>query len=141
MKRIVNNKTKEFNEEDIYNSIEQTAVNVNDNTLTKIIKNSLKILKEASKTKGISEFVSHMKTGIEIIKDYKLKRYTDIPWRTVALIAAAIVYFINPIDILPDFFPVIGFTDDAVVLAAIFKSIQEDLKKYKEWKHTETLND
>lgn len=41
---------------------------------------------------------------------------TSLPDRGV--IAAALVYLISPIDAIPDFTPVIGYTDDASVIAA-----------------------
>jgi len=38
-------------------------------------------------------------------------------------ILAALAYFILPVDALPDFMPVLGFTDDAAVLAATLKLV------------------
>jgi uncharacterized membrane protein YkvA (DUF1232 family) len=37
---------------------------------------------------------------------------------------AALAYFILPIDIVPDFFAVVGFSDDIAVLAAALRMIQ-----------------
>jgi uncharacterized membrane protein YkvA (DUF1232 family) len=40
------------------------------------------------------------------------------PMRVRAVLFAALAYFILPTDLIPDFLPVLGFTDDAAVLAA-----------------------
>jgi uncharacterized membrane protein YkvA (DUF1232 family) len=58
--------------------------------------------------------------------------HRDLPWRTVAAFTVAIMYFIGPFDLIPDFIPFIGFLDDAAVLAFCFKLIQHDLRQYAE---------
>jgi uncharacterized membrane protein YkvA (DUF1232 family) len=45
----------------------------------------------------------------------------------VALIGA-LAYFISPLDILPDFLPIIGLTDDAAVLAGAIKLVWDNIK-------------
>ena len=45
----------------------------------------------------------------------------------VALIGA-LAYFISPFDVVPDLLPIIGFTDDAAVLAAAFKLVWDNIK-------------
>src|SRR5688500_10572310 len=51
-----------------------------------------------------------------LIKAYATGQYRNIPWRTILIIAAAIIYFINPIDLLPDLIPALGLTDDFGIL-------------------------
>jgi uncharacterized membrane protein YkvA (DUF1232 family) len=45
----------------------------------------------------------------------------------VALLAA-LAYFISPLDILPDFLPIVGLTDDAAVLAGAVKLVWDQIK-------------
>jgi len=45
------------------------------------------------------------------------------------------VYFISPIDIIPDFLPLIGLSDDVALLVFIFKSIDEELLKFNQWQN------
>jgi uncharacterized membrane protein YkvA (DUF1232 family) len=45
------------------------------------------------------------------------------PVRVRAAILAALAYFIVPADAIPDFFPALGYTDDAAVLAATLQLI------------------
>ncbi|HEY1475392.1 MAG TPA: YkvA family protein [Pseudolabrys sp.] len=42
----------------------------------------------------------------------------DTPLPVKATLVGALAYFVLPIDAIPDVLPVIGFTDDAAVLAA-----------------------
>jgi len=45
----------------------------------------------------------------------------------VALIAA-LAYFIDPFDLIPDVLPIIGLTDDAAVIAAATKLVWDQIK-------------
>ena len=64
-----------------------------------------------------------------LLKDWWNGTY-EIPWTSVAAITAALLYFINPFDLIPDFIPLAGFLDDAVVVALCLKMVQTDLRKY-----------
>ena len=75
-----------------------------------------------------------VKLAFEMLKDYKKKSYKNVPWKTIAIITAAILYFLNPIDLIPDFMGLLGFTDDAIVLGFVFNSIREELIKYCNWR-------
>jgi uncharacterized membrane protein YkvA (DUF1232 family) len=60
-------------------------------------------------------------------------RYTDIPWRAICAILGAIIYFINPLDLIPDVIPGIGYVDDAAVVGLVIVSIQEELETFRNW--------
>jgi uncharacterized membrane protein YkvA (DUF1232 family) len=69
-----------------------------------------------------------------MIKDYYNGTYRQVPWSTIAATAAAILYFVNPLDIIPDFIPIIGYIDDLAVFAVALKFIGKDLDKYSAWR-------
>jgi len=70
----------------------------------------------------------------ELLGDYFRRRYREIPYRTIAASAFAIFYTINPIDLVPDFLPVIGWSDDITIVGMILAGIGLDLRKYCESK-------
>ena len=45
----------------------------------------------------------------------------------------AIIYFVVPIDLMPDWIPLAGFVDDAAVLVFVIAQIKSDLDKYLKW--------
>ena len=73
---------------------------------------------------------------IRLVREYINGEYKDVSWETIVLSIAAIIYFINPIDLIPDFIPGIGFIDDAAVIAFTITSIHKDLNKFREWERT-----
>ena len=48
----------------------------------------------------------------------------------IAAATAALLYFINPFDLMPDYLPFVGFLDDIVVVKACIGLIQAEIKDY-----------
>ena len=69
-----------------------------------------------------------------LLQDYWAGNYKNVPWKLLASIGFATAYLISPLDIIPDFLPVLGFVDDATVFALLISSFQSELDDYKEWK-------
>jgi uncharacterized membrane protein YkvA (DUF1232 family) len=56
--------------------------------------------------------------------------YREVPYRTVVSAVAALVYFVNPLDLLPDFL-LGGFIDDALVVGYVLSSVKSDVEKFR----------
>ena len=69
-----------------------------------------------------------------LLKNYAEKEYTDIPIGAIIAIISALMYFVSPIDFVPDSIPVLGYFDDAAVVAACWKLVQSDVDEYVEWR-------
>lgn len=59
--------------------------------------------------------------------------YREVPWKTIVLVLAAILYFVNPADVIPDVLFAVGYLDDATVIAWVLRSVKRDLEKFAEW--------
>ena len=51
----------------------------------------------------------------------------DVPIAQKTIIIGALGYLILPVDLIPDFIPILGFTDDAAALAAALKTIKSSI--------------
>jgi uncharacterized membrane protein YkvA (DUF1232 family) len=133
---MTNTLTGTLDENKIYDELRKNSSEISDKDVIKVLKSEDNVKKRSEKlNKNIfGKLLSQLSLAYEMIKDFKAKRYVDVPWRTITLVIGAVLYFINPFDIVPDILPVIGFTDDAVAFAAIFRSVQGDLLRYCEWK-------
>jgi uncharacterized membrane protein YkvA (DUF1232 family) len=67
---------------------------------------------------------------------YATGKYRVIPWKAVVTLLAAIIYFLNPIDLIPDFIPGIGLTDDFGILMWVYASVSGEIDKFLEWEKT-----
>jgi len=47
---------------------------------------------------------------------YLAARDPRVPWYAKALASAVVVYAVSPIDLIPDFIPVIGLLDDMIIV-------------------------
>jgi len=79
------------------------------------------------KTKKILEILLRM------FRSHLNGKYRAFPVSTIVLIVFALVYFITPTDLIPDFIPALGFTDDASVVYLVVKKLGRDIKKYHQW--------
>jgi len=105
-----------------------------DEKLKKLIEDVLKKLKEISSDKKTSAKLNDsLRLFIRIINAYTSKEYTYVPWKTICLIVAGLIYFIYPVDLIPDFIPVSGLIDDIALIAWIYESIQDDIDNFLEW--------
>lgn len=80
-----------------------------------------------------SDFWAQLRAFFRLLKAYTRREYTVIPWGSVLIVAAAIVYFVSPIDLLLDWLPLLGFVDDAAVLVFVINQIRSDLDKFLIW--------
>ena len=72
-----------------------------------------------------------------LIKAYALGHYREIPLKTFVIVVAAVIYFINPIDFLPDLIPVAGFTDDFGILLWVYNSLSGEIDKFLAWEQSQ----
>ena len=59
--------------------------------------------------------------------------YRRIPVKSVVMVVAAVLYFLNPLDLIPDFLPVIGYLDDAAVVGYVLRTLQQELEIFRAW--------
>lgn len=59
--------------------------------------------------------------------------YRHLSIKSATIIVAGIVYFINPLDLIPDFVAGLGFTDDITVLLWVYKSVGQEVNRFLLW--------
>ena len=87
-------------------------------------------------TDGMHTLKEQVNTFVRMIRAYQSGDYQRTPWKSLLLITAGIIYFVSPLDLIPDFIPVLGFMDDITVLLWILNSVGKDVEKYEEWEAT-----
>lgn len=71
-----------------------------------------------------------------LAKAYAQGDYRDIELKNALLILAAVIYFVSPIDLLPDFLPFTGLTDDLGVLLWVYNTVNTEIDKFLTWEKT-----
>lgn len=82
-----------------------------------------------------NRLIEDLRLLFALIKDYWKGTYRDVSIWSVVVFALATAYVISPIDILPDYLPLLGQLDDAGILIFGLYLLEKDLHKYKDWKY------
>jgi uncharacterized membrane protein YkvA (DUF1232 family) len=86
--------------------------------------------------KGVGQVLAEKVTMLSrMVKAYASGQYKIIPWGSIVKIIAVLIYFISPIDVIPDFLPVIGLADDLALVMWLFSSLQEDFANFEAWEN------
>ncbi len=70
---------------------------------------------------------------LRLLRAYASGQYRNVPAKSLVLIVAGILYFVMPIDVIPDFVIGLGFLDDAAVLAWVVSSVRTVLSDFERW--------
>ena len=62
------------------------------------------------------KFADRARLATLLLALWKLFKHPDTPWAPKAIAIAVLAYAVSPIDLIPDFIPVLGLLDDIVLL-------------------------
>ena len=96
---------------------------------------------ESKKLGPIGELWDKLQLVFSLVKDWVNGSYREIPKGTIITIIIGIVYFVSPLDIIPDIILPLGFVDDAAVLGFIIKQVGSDLERYRVWKDRKNITE
>ena len=74
-----------------------------------------------------------LQTMFRLIKASLSGEYTGVPGTSVAAAVAVLIYFLSPIDLIPDFIPVLGLLDDVALVAWFSTTLKHELDRFSEW--------
>jgi uncharacterized membrane protein YkvA (DUF1232 family) len=95
---------------------------------------------KATTNKGALAEVWHkLQLLLGLTKDYANGSYLDVDRKTMVSIIAGLLYFISPIDLIPDFLVGIGLIDDAFIIGYIYSKVANELVKYEAWKNKKNV--
>ena len=87
---------------------------------------------EATVRRGFWSKLRRFAAGLPFAEDLLTAYYCafdrDTPLQVKAALLAALAYFVLPIDFIPDVLPILGFTDDAAVLATAIRMVAAHLR-------------
>ncbi|GHA19219.1 hypothetical protein GCM10008090_31270 [Arenicella chitinivorans] len=100
--------------------------------LLELVSNA-RILNVLGNNERFSDIVEPVKTAFRLLKRYAKGDYRDISKESLALLATSVIYFVMPIDLIPDFLLGLGFLDDISLLAWTVNALSQDLDRFTEW--------
>ena len=70
-----------------------------------------------------------------LLRDWVTGRYRTVPWGTLLTITGALVYFLMPLDAIPDPIVALGLMDYVAVISRTLKLTRTDLDRYQQWRN------
>ena len=100
----------------------------------KIEKFFQRLEKKLKSLPAVGNKLAYIPIMASLVRSYIKKEYADIPIGSVVAIISALAYFVSPIDIIPDSIPLLGYVDDAFVIAACWTLVGDDVSEYEKWR-------
>ena len=70
---------------------------------------------------------------LRLIRAYAEGTYVGASESTLVVVIAAIIYVVNPLDVIPDALPALGYLDDATVIALAVRRARPALDEFMAW--------
>jgi uncharacterized membrane protein YkvA (DUF1232 family) len=64
--------------------------------------------------------------------------YRAVSSKALITIVAGLLYFVSPLDAIPDWLLGVGFLDDIAVLGWVLKTVADELSRFKAWRDRQT---
>lgn len=132
-----------FNKAQAKENFEQTAENITGDDVRTAADSGSEKMDNLSKNipQALLDYWQDLKEMVSLLKDYFTGDYTEAPWKVITAVAAAVLYFVSPIDLLPDLIPVLGFLDDAFIISMCLSLCRTDLDDYRRFKSGQTAEE
>ncbi|UJF28729.1 DUF1232 domain-containing protein [Kaistella sp. 97-N-M2] len=88
------------------------------------------LAKEAFKHKG---FIRKIPVMVRMVRSIMSKGGYKPEFKNVVLPALVLIYLVSPLDIIPDWIPVIGVLDDLALLAFAMPMLISEAEKFVAW--------
>lgn len=72
-------------------------------------------------------------TLVRLVSAFARGEYRRVPVRSIVYALGALLYFLSPVDLVPDFLPGIGYLDDVAIVVAVVEAITRDLDRFRAW--------
>ena len=70
---------------------------------------------------------------LDLLQCYRRGEYRDVSPKSLITIVAGVLYFLLPLDSLPDFLFGIGFIDDAAIIGYVVSAVSSELEAFRSW--------
>jgi len=82
---------------------------------------------------GRPTFRQQVEMALDLLGHHVAGEIPHVPFRTIALLTAALIYYLEPVDVIPDFVPGMGTVDDRLFMAFAFYEGADGIARYRAW--------
>ena len=75
----------------------------------------------------------YLQTMLRLVRAYERGEYKQVSKNSLLWIVAGLNYLIDPLDLIPDWTPLLGYVDDAIVVAFVTDKTRKTLDDFMIW--------
>lgn len=80
-----------------------------------------------------------LQTTLRLLVAWVKRSYRQVSAASIVLLVAALLYFVTPLDIIPDTLGAIGFVDDVSVISTAVETVRDELDRFRAWEDARVL--
>ncbi len=80
------------------------------------------------------EMRDQLALGLALVKAWMSGEYREVSKSTIVALVAALLYFVVPFDVIPDFLFGWGYLDDAAVLGYVFMQLRSEIEAFRRFR-------
>ena len=80
-----------------------------------------------------------LRAALPLLVAWARRSYRQVPTASLVLLVAALLYFVTPIDVVPDPLGALGFVDDIAVIQTAVDTVRHELDQFRTWEEQRTL--
>lgn len=88
----------------------------------------------------LEAILDDLRTTLRLLVAWVRRSYRQVSAASLVLLVAALVYFVTPLDVIPDTLGAIGFVDDVAVIRTTVETVRDELDRFRAWEDTRTLS-
>ena len=105
------------------------------------IRKARKIFERLHNLPRCRKLCGHICDFCDLLSDYFDGVYPNLPLSTIVAVLGGLLYLVLPTDAIVDFFPLMGYLDDAGVLAFVVATEKADMKEYLQWREQRRIGE
>ena len=80
-----------------------------------------------------------LRAALRLLVAWTRRSYRQVSAASLVLLVAALLYFVTPIDVIPDPLGALGFADDIAVIQAAVEAVRDELDRFRAWEKQRAL--
>ncbi|WP_162426479.1 YkvA family protein [Pontibacter pudoricolor] len=97
-----------------------------------------KLLDTSSSESGFAQVKDIMQTFIRLVKAYTNGNYRAVSNKSLLVGVGVLLYLVTPLDLIPDFIPVLGLLDDISLMAWFVDAFHKEITNFRAWEQGKT---
>lgn len=90
-------------------------------------------------TSALGAVWEDLRAALRLLVAWTRRSYRQVSAASLVLLVAALLYFVTPIDVIPDPLGALGFADDITVIQAAVETVRDELDRFRAWEEQRAL--